>query len=282
MIHKNVQNISIFIVNLKKDMEKKQHIQELCKKFGLDIEFIEAVYGKELLQSDINKVYSEKKSIEEIGRGLSRGEIGCALSHKMIYQRMIDENISEAVVFEDDTEFGQEFVNIIIDNNLFQGNADLVLLGYWYYGETNIDKLIHKQGKVDIDNGYKLVRFVQNMHGTYGYAISQIGAKKLLEYMQQNIYLPIDHYISDSNLVNVYGLCPPIVNISAKFNLETELEKERRALRNKYWYSKPSNLKIFLTSLKLFPFVRFFWRKFIEFRKELMLLCLRYQKPKEY
>ena len=83
------QNISIFIVNLKKDIEKKEYMQELCQKYNLQVEFIEAVDGRALDEEDIAELYSRDKSINEIRRELFVPEIGCALSHKYIYELML-------------------------------------------------------------------------------------------------------------------------------------------------------------------------------------------------
>jgi len=100
-------SLSIFVVNLKKDREKKEFIIALCKKYGLQIEFIDAVDGRNLSRANILDVYSKEEAIKNIGRELSSGEIGCALSHKKIYKKMLDENINQALILEDDVEFDQ-------------------------------------------------------------------------------------------------------------------------------------------------------------------------------
>ena len=98
----NPQNVPIFIVNLKRAVDRKKQIQQICKEYNLNVEFIEAVDGSLLNKEEIECVYSETKTIEKIGRSLSKGEIGCALSHLAIYQKMLKENIKQAIIFEDD------------------------------------------------------------------------------------------------------------------------------------------------------------------------------------
>ena len=92
------QQIPIFIINLKKDIDKQQHMEILCKRYNLQCHFIEAVYGKDLDKETLSMVYNKEKSISEFGRELTKGEIGCALSHMNIYKHMIEQNIEKAKI----------------------------------------------------------------------------------------------------------------------------------------------------------------------------------------
>ena len=89
LMSNNKISFPIFIINLSNDNEKKQYMQQLCNKYNLYPEFIEAVDGRLLNDNDISAVYSKDKAIKTISRELSKGEIGCALSHIKIYQKMI-------------------------------------------------------------------------------------------------------------------------------------------------------------------------------------------------
>ena len=73
----SINNIQTFIVNLKKDTQKKEHMLTLCKQYDLQIELIEAVYGKELSKNNVAQLYFKQSSLNNIGRSLARGEIGC-------------------------------------------------------------------------------------------------------------------------------------------------------------------------------------------------------------
>ena len=46
-----MSEIHIFIINLKKDIEKKRYMQELCKRYSLKCKFIDAVYGNGAMAS---------------------------------------------------------------------------------------------------------------------------------------------------------------------------------------------------------------------------------------
>jgi len=68
----------------------------------LDYEFFPAVDGRRLSQQELTKLCDFKWMMRYEGRELSRGEIGCALSHIRVYQRIIKENIPYALILEDD------------------------------------------------------------------------------------------------------------------------------------------------------------------------------------
>ena len=64
---------------------------------GLDLEFFEAVNGRNL-SSDQMALYDSKKRCQFFGRDLTLGEIGCLLSHRGIYEKMAQENIPVAII----------------------------------------------------------------------------------------------------------------------------------------------------------------------------------------
>ena len=126
--------IKIYIINLKRDFEKKVHMQNICKKFKLNPEFIDAVDGKFLSRKEIKTVYSKEEAIKNIGREMTKGEIACALSHKSIYQKMIDDNIDNALILEDDVDFDDRLLHCLsmIDDFPSERSSkwEVVLLGH--------------------------------------------------------------------------------------------------------------------------------------------------------
>ncbi len=205
-------NIPIFVVNLKKDIKKQQHMQKLCQKFDLDVEFIEAVYGKDLTQKEVDEVYSEKRAREEIGRELSQGEIGCALSHKKIYKKMINKKMDMALILEDDIEFDADLLKILNKVEYFNDDWELVLLGQHTATSRDKDTLSSIWARKSIVNGYKLVHPCEKAYGTYGYMITRNGAKKLLRHLDI-IVKPIDLYTGSRTYSNLYTVNPAVIRI---------------------------------------------------------------------
>lgn len=224
------QKIPIFVVNLKNDIEKKEHMQELCQKYNLQIEFIEAVDGRALNKKDINEVYSSIEAIDVSGRELSRGEIGCALSHKIIYEKILYDNIELSLILEDDIDFNEDLLTILDMKNEFQENWELVLLGHHTGYSRDVDTLASIWSQVQLTEKYRTVRPCEKGYGTYGYLITHIGAKKLLDHLDV-ITKPIDHYTGDSKYINLYTINPAPIKIHEQLSKEHSSMKDRKFIK---------------------------------------------------
>lgn len=91
-----------FVVNLDCHPERLAHIVGQCAQRGLTFERIPAVHGASLSRTARRRAFAAFRSWCALGRRLTPGEIGCALSHCAIYRRMVEEKIPAALVFEDD------------------------------------------------------------------------------------------------------------------------------------------------------------------------------------
>jgi len=234
-------NIPIFIINLKHDAEKKAHMQELCDKYSLFPEFIEAVNGKLLSDDFIESIYSKEGSLDSIGRELSKGEIGCALSHKKIYQKMLDENIEKALVLEDDIDFCESLLRYFSEISNFPKRWELVLLGHHSNRSRKELTPYSFWYKKILNNTCTLRRPCEISYGTYGYFINKQGAKRILNEIRK-IILPIDHYTGNSKYINLYISEKPIIMINHKLEVKSNLHLEREELK-KSMVNKNKSLK---------------------------------------
>lgn len=229
------EKIPIFIINLKQDSHKRKHMEKLCKQHNLNCQFIEAVYGKDLDEETLAKVYNKKESIDLIGRELTKGELGCALSHISIYKHMVDKNIKQAVIFEDDIQIEEDFSSIIQNINTLPDNWELILLGY-FNGPVKKEKLVksYLRDRKKITDTHKLVRLKQTASGAHGYLINLKGARKLIEVLR-TISLPIDEYTGNDNYTNLYAVFPRVVRVHDLFaKKQSNLELERHQIIDKF------------------------------------------------
>ena len=226
-------NLRIFIINLTRDVEKKEHMQELCLKFDLNAEFIDAVYGCDISESDIAAVYSKEKAIDNIGRELSLGEVGCALSHKKIYKKMFDENINQALILEDDIEFDESLLQILAEKVKFTSNWDLVLLGHHTGASREIDTASTFWCQKRLSSKYKLVRPCEQAYGTYGYLVTKEGAQKLLNSLEK-VSVPIDHLTGSSHSLNLYTVNPAPIRINKYLSTSFHSMEDRLELQKKH------------------------------------------------
>ncbi|MDC9727543.1 MAG: glycosyltransferase family 25 protein [Candidatus Thioglobus sp.] len=234
-----LKTIPIFVVNLPQSIEKRKHIRALCDKYRLNPEFIDAVDGRLLSDEEVAKISPKEQTIKNIGRRLTKGEVGCALSHKLIYQKIVDNNIKAALILEDDAKFNQDFINFIsaVGANNFK-DLDIILMGH----NNQRRPICSWQDKIKIKK-YALKKPLEIIFGTHGYCITNKGAKKMLSNIGQ-ITLPIDHYTGDVQYVNLRLLHPQVVLINETMASLSELESDRNAMRDKYPIQKTLKMKI--------------------------------------
>ena len=90
--------MKIYVINLKKDNEKRQRIASMFQTLNItNYEIFDAVNGNELKQFEINKKWYDPWSHLH----LTKGEVGCALSHYQLWQKIKKER-KMAMILEDD------------------------------------------------------------------------------------------------------------------------------------------------------------------------------------
>jgi len=239
--------IPVFIINLQHSVERKIHMQNLCNRMGLRAAFVAAVDGRDMELEKVIGLYSKEAVINTFGRELSRNEIACALSHKNIYQKLIDGDVEKALIFEDDIEFDESLIQMLDSIDILPSDWELILLGH-HGAASRVGNIKGSLwGRKRISTNYKLVRPSELAYGTYGYLINRKGASKLLAELEL-IAKPVDHYTGDSSYINLYAVCPPVIEIHEDLSdnyhsMEgrQELQAEQVALENVVsfsWYKK--------------------------------------------
>lgn len=189
----------IIYINLDRRLDRNLNVIEQLKKVGLEkmSERFSAIDGKKL---DLNNMdtniispggieYAKKSDI--IYTHLTVGAIGCAMSHKAIYQKILDENINSCLILEDDITIDDRFnekINIL-ENYIKQNRLDFDLFFLGFHPGTTYD------------NTYKY----KSVYGLFGYIVTNSGAKKLLDLFP--ITYQIDTEISkNTDKINIYGV----------------------------------------------------------------------------
>lgn len=187
----------IIYINLDRRPDRNLNVIEQLKKIGFEniTERFSAIDGKKLDLNNINSniitqtgIDFAKKS-EIIYTHLTVGAIGCAMSHRAIYQKIIDENINSCLILEDDITIDDGFNEKIkyIENQILNIDYDLFFLGF------------HPGTTYDETNKFN------SIYGLFGYIVTKSGAKKLLDLFP--ITYQIDTEISrNTDKINIYGV----------------------------------------------------------------------------
>lgn len=184
-----MEEIPIYIINLKKNTERKKYLIEELKKHEIkNYTFIEAVNGYDL---DLNELKLKKIISEECK--LKRGEIGCSLSHYKIYEEILKNNAEISLVLEDDVFFVDGF-NIkfnMIMKRIKNINWDIFYLGINCYTDCC------KEGEYIGSKIHGIYCPKHVVAGTHGYLIKKQSIKKIMD-----CFLPINKAV-DIFLMNI-------------------------------------------------------------------------------
>lgn len=99
--------VPIFIVSLKKDIERRNNITNALSAQSLPWTVIDAIEGKNL-QSD----YLESLNYQYSGLA-SANEVACSLSHQSIYKKIINSDTEWALILEDDAIIDEQLSGLI-------------------------------------------------------------------------------------------------------------------------------------------------------------------------
>jgi|LSQX01.2.fsa_nt_gb glycosyl transferase family 25 len=194
--------VPVWIINLKRDTERLQFMQEQMERLGIDYRVIEAIDGRSLGE-DEKEPYSKSIALRDFGRELTPGEIGCALTHIRIWNQTIEEDINEVLVLEDDVYIGIGLIEVL-------KHRDRLPQDYQHINfSTNALQIPFGDFVTDI---YRASRHAERPYLTSTYLITKNGAQKLLDLVSP-LYMPIDNFITITDIVS-YGIYPRVAVLS--------------------------------------------------------------------
>lgn len=102
--------MKIYVINLKKDVDRYKVVSGALEKLGLSWERVDAVQGSNVNREEHPEVFCGKEYIvrhnflsKAILKGsLTNGELGCAMSHLRVYHKLALSGDEGAIILEDD------------------------------------------------------------------------------------------------------------------------------------------------------------------------------------
>lgn len=222
----------IFLINLARSKERLTSSTVQFKKQGLDFTRIDAVDGAALKQAEIDAHYCPALNLKNYHYPLSKGQIGCYLSHRKAWQTIVDEKLDYAIIFEDDFNLDSSIHTAIQNiNNL---NLDWKLIKLSAYQNRQRPILL----QVPLEYSQQLVIHKKLMSGCCATAITFDCAKQLLA-ATEKFGRPVDcdlQYIWETGVPG-YSLLPyPVTqNTEQESDIGSRSTKVKKAfLRRKY------------------------------------------------
>lgn len=229
-------NFSCWLINLDSAPDRLEHFATQFNSSDAarrGFTRVPAVNGKQLPNVEellTPKAYEELVAMERMGHRtrhaqLSRGAIGCSLSHVQTWKLALESGEEYAYVFEDDALLPKDILKRVSCTPL-PADLDILLLGVVCYKCTGMSD--------------KPLRKVNRFFGTHAYIISRKCMEKLLV-MPDLVPLSqqIDSFLSDKNEqgeIKVYALKQDIVTQNMVF--PTSIQVPLKAT-GKEWASEP-------------------------------------------
>ena len=142
-------------------------MQDLLSAYDfLDVEFVKAIDGRTMTEEERHLRFDYDGSVNLYGRNLNAGEIGCAMSHRKVYELLLNNDNPYALVLEDDIKIFRD-LNAMdlqgIESLLNDSKPRVMMLSgdYGYYNKQSIVRL------------YSAV-------GAYAYIINKAAARLIL------------------------------------------------------------------------------------------------------
>jgi glycosyl transferase family 25 len=169
-------------------------------------EFVDAVDGAHLSDDDRAR-YSRRRALFHVGRGLTTGEVGVALSHLHLYRRMAEARVSEAVIFEDDACPSADFL-ALVDAAPYPSDWDVVNF-MPLFGRGRATPV----GPPLLDR-YRVCTYDANPFGAGCYLLRLVAAERLLR-VGDPVGMPADDLIFRRRpaALRTYGIEPRVVTL---------------------------------------------------------------------
>lgn len=247
--------MKVFAINLVEQFEKKEHIINETARVNLDASIVDAINGKNLSEKELETLVYDYANC-----GLTKSEIGCALSHQYIYKYMIENDIPIALILEDDAVF-------VVDSEVITSCFnEIVRLD----GQQHSPRIYLLSRANSIAKRQKLRGTFLDIYRTYSsypahsYVINLAAAKNLHSTLfpirfEADLWGVFDRL----GLVKVYSVIPNLTitndesweksSIQAERSLLTKLDRNKRDIIIKSY--KKANIKRFLWRIFIKPFL---------------------------
>jgi len=240
----NNNNFNIYLIHIKTNNKRLTNFNYHYKISDMSFkkyDVFPGVVGKNINLVDFVTPLSYKQIIEtektkkrKYHYELSRGAVGCYLSHISIYKQITESNVDYGIIFEDDCIIANDFYKRLqYGLSVIPNDWDIFLLGLMCI-------------KCDINKEYINV---SRFWGTHAYIIKKKSAAKLLQYLDRPLSKQIDADLSllvKKKIIKIYGINPIIAIQDGVFqsDIQIDIDKSSESFNEEF---KQQQLKFYST-----------------------------------
>mgnify|MGYP001167765978 FL=1 len=175
----SIEPFGVFVLTMR-DETRMASIERQLSRLDISFEYIDATVLERIEHADL---HIEREAIQaRYGRMLTQGEVSCFLSHRRIWQQVVEAG-KPGVIFEDDALIEDELCQFLDRLNGASARFDVVLLGHskkdhrrkTLYHFLEPLKRWTPMGPFKLGRGFKTWP-----SGAVGYVVTPAGAAKLL------------------------------------------------------------------------------------------------------
>jgi GR25 family glycosyltransferase involved in LPS biosynthesis len=189
----------IYIINLKKCTSKRSNMEREISKLErlferkINVEFIDAIDGNDRNSVSKFNIGVPNWKDPNSGKYLTNGEVGCALSHYIVWEKILEFASNNAATMND------KFL-ILEDDVIFLASFFTKLKDYSseVVNEPLFDMIYANRKSLDFTGEKRLsphVRISGHSYWTCAYILTSTGAKKLVDGNYLDNLIPVDEYI---------------------------------------------------------------------------------------
>jgi len=169
--------MKVYFINLDRSPDRLAWFRRQGDALGLDLVRVPAVDGRELEAGELARLRALSSGNSE----LSGGEIACLLSHRVVWQRIVEGPDRWAFVAEDDVHLSPDIGEFLSSPEWIPVGVELIK------AETNLrrQELSKKVWKRAF--GHDLRQLRSNHYCSGGYFVSQEGAARLLAFTNRHV-----------------------------------------------------------------------------------------------
>lgn len=236
-------NYKIFVINLDERPDKFKNAEDQLIAQNFKCERISAIRGSNLTKVHIQQAYDEAANKKHYMKTMSVGEIGCYLSHRAAWQKIVNENLDYAIILEDDCKLEDNFKKLptLIEQ----------LSGWDYIKLTGPRGRKKIQDTATLSDGFSIAHYNKVPISTPGQVVSLKGAQTLLA-NSQPFFRPVDVDLQQywEKHIDIIGIEPKLVDTAGFDSDITAMDKSSaRTVKTKFWPRVTFRLKSAIKNL---------------------------------
>ncbi|MDX3772596.1 glycosyltransferase family 25 protein [Chromatiaceae bacterium AAb-1] len=220
----------IFIINLDRSTERYQHVlSQLSAWPDLPVERVSAADGRQMTEQQLSRYYSADLNRHIYYKMLKNAEKGCFISHIRCWQQIIEQQLDFAIILEDDFILDGDISSLL--------DAVAALNPPWYY--LKLAAPYKKQPvlqRVPLQ-AFELVTYTKNPIATLAQAVSQAGARLLLQQLVP-FGKPVDVMLQHTWQLGIEAKGIEPFLFRAEFSFASEIAGKRNEQLNRILFYK--------------------------------------------